>query len=104
MRKARVYNLGVSCGYLEELVKGKKYRFAYLDEYAGIPISLTMPVSNKEYIYDEFPPFFDGLLPEGVMLEGLLRKAKLDKYDLFGQLMLVGGDMVGSVTVEEIYE
>jgi serine/threonine-protein kinase HipA len=63
-----------------------------------------MSVSNKEYTFDEFPPFFDGLLPEGVMLEGLLRKAKLDNYDLFGQLMRVGGDMVGSVTVEEIYE
>ncbi|RYW70038.1 toxin HipA, partial [Legionella pneumophila] len=42
------------------------------------------------------------LLPEGIMLEALLRKYKIDKNDYFGQLIIVGQDVVGAVTIEEI--
>ncbi len=38
------------------------------------------------------------------MLEALLRQAKIDKNDLMSQLIAVGGDMVGNVTVEASYE
>lgn len=104
MRKARVYNFGIPAGELIEIERGNKYKFVYFDEYNRQPISLTMPVEKKEFMYEEFPPFFDGLLPEGVQLEALLRQMKIDKNDLFAQLMQVGMDLVGSVTVEEITE
>jgi serine/threonine-protein kinase HipA len=52
------------------------------------------------YLFETFPPFFEGLLPEGYQLDALLRKAKLDKNDYFSQLVTVGRDLVGSVTVE----
>jgi len=58
-------------------------------------------VDEKEYIFDRFPPFFDGLLPEGLLLEGLLRLRKIDKFDYLSQLMAVGSDLVGAVTVQE---
>jgi serine/threonine-protein kinase HipA len=61
-----------------------------------------MPVDKKEFTFEEFPPFFDGLLPEGVQLEALIRQMKIDKNDFFSQLIHVGKDLVGSVTVEEI--
>ena len=35
------------------------------------------------------------------MLEGLLRQRKLDRDDLFAQLMAVGEEVVGAVTVVE---
>ncbi|MFW5877858.1 MAG: HipA N-terminal domain-containing protein, partial [bacterium] len=47
---------------------------------------------------------FEGLLPEGIQLEGLLKFNKIDRNDLFSQLMAVGDDMVGAVTVKEITE
>ncbi len=93
---------GIPAGILEETRLNEAYRFQYLDEYAGPPISLTIPLARTAYEYDRFPPFFDGLLPEGDMLEGLLRQSKLDRDDLFGQLITVGQEMVGAVTVEEI--
>jgi serine/threonine-protein kinase HipA len=37
-------------------------------------------------------------------LEGLLKIKKIDKNDHFSQLMAVGEDMVGAVTVREITE
>jgi len=93
---------GLVAGILEEIDPGKKYGFRYIDEYEGPSISLTMPKEETEYYFDRFPPFFEGLLPEGDMLEGLLRQLKIDRDDLFSQLAAVGKEMVGAVTVEEV--
>jgi serine/threonine-protein kinase HipA len=99
MRKARVFVHGVEAGLLEKLKEGK-YQFTYRPDYHGAPVSLTMPLEQSIYAFTKFPPFFEGLLPEGVMLEALLRKYKLDKNDYFGQLIKVGNDVVGAVTIE----
>ncbi len=99
MRKACVFVNGIDAGILEKL-KGRKYQFSYHADYHGAPVSLTMPLTNKIYEFDVFPPFFEGLLPEGAMLEALLRKYKIDKNDYFRQLIKVGQDVVGSVTIE----
>jgi serine/threonine-protein kinase HipA len=61
-----------------------------------------MPVAEAAYTYDRFPPFFEGLLPEGYNLEALLRTHKIDRDDLWRQLLSVGTDMVGAVTVRDI--
>lgn len=101
MRKAVILVNGVKAGIFEEL-DHTKYKFSYIHGYNGPPISLTLPLSDKEYEFEQFPAFFDGLLPEGTLLEALLRKAKLDQNDYFGQLLQVGHDVVGAVTIEEL--
>src|SRR5438105_3667149 len=101
MRKARVFVNDIAAGILEEL-SPHQYRFTYDADYHGAPVSLAMPLEKLSYEFNTFPPFFEGLLPEGIMLEALLRKYKLDKNDYFSQLIKVGQDMVGAVTVEEI--
>lgn len=75
------------------------FEFAYRMGYDGPPVSLTLPVREQPYRFDSFPSFFDGLLPEGVGLEGLLRTRKLDRNDWMGQLLAVGGDVPGFVTL-----
>ncbi|MCP5053743.1 MAG: toxin HipA [bacterium] len=102
MRKAEVFVQGSRAGILQEFEIGKSYTFAYNEGYAGFPVSLTMPVKQETYDFTSFPPFFEGLLPEGVQLEGLLRINKIDRYDFFSQLVSVGADMVGAVTVREV--
>jgi len=102
MKRAKVFVNGVLAGEIQEIERGKKYRFIYLEDYKGPSVSLEMPLTQLIYDYDKFPPFFEGLLPEGVMLEGLLRQTKLDRNDLMGQLIMVGGDLVGNVTVEAL--
>ncbi len=102
MRQVRIKVNGVPAGILEELERGKEYVFRYDEHYGGPPVSLTMPLDEHEQRFDRFPPFFDGVLPEGAMLEGLLRQAKIDREDLFSQLVAVGRDLVGAVTVEEL--
>lgn len=102
MRKALVRQHGRLAGTLREEERNKIFRFTYHETYDGPPVSLTMPVSAGEFLFDGFPPFFDGLLPEGIQLQGLLRIRKIDEDDLFGQLVAVGADLVGAVTVEEV--
>jgi serine/threonine-protein kinase HipA len=92
--------MGEPAGVLLETEEGRTV-FRYLESYDGPPVSLTMPVAQREYSFDGFPPFFEGLLPEGDMLEGLLRQRKIDRADAFAQLVAVGGEMVGAVTVTE---
>jgi len=100
MKKARVFVDGLFAGELLELEKGRLYRFVYAENYTGGAVSLTMPTTKRIYEYDRFPPFFEGVLPEGFMLKWLLRLAKIDRDDLMTQLLQVGGDLVGNVTVE----
>lgn len=61
-----------------------------------------MPVSHRAYSFNDFPPFFEGLLPEGMMLEGLLKINKIDRKDYLTQLGAIGGGVVGAVTVKAI--
>jgi len=101
MRTAEVFFHSELAGYLRESEDGRRYSFEYHPEYGGPPISLTMPVRAEPYLFEEFPPFFDGLLPEGAQLEALLRQYKLDRNDKFGHLLLIGADTVGAATIRE---
>ncbi len=102
MREARVYQKKQPAGVLRELQYGLSYEFVYDSNYQGQAISRTMPVRNQPYQFEGFPPFFEGLLPEGYQLEALLRHAKLDRSDFLGQLLQVGEDLVGSVTLKPL--
>lgn len=101
MRKAEIRQQGVAAGLLEEIDR-EHYRFTYMAGYTGEPVSLTMPVRPEPYESDRFPSVFEGLLPEGPQLEALLRQYKIDRNDLFTQLVLVGGDVVGALTIQEL--
>ena len=101
MRKARIMVNAVEAGVFEELENGK-YKFTYHPQYQGAPISLTLPIKKNIHEFNKFPAFFECLLPEGDMLKALLFKCKLDANDYFGQLLQVGHDVVGAVTIEAL--
>jgi serine/threonine-protein kinase HipA len=103
MRKAKVFFQSFFAGILEERERGRAYVFYYDDHYVGPPVSLTLP-RGPLHEFDSLPAFFEGLLPEGAQLEALLRENKTDRGDLFSQLLAVGQDMVGAVTVVEDIE
>ena len=74
LRRAEIFQSGILAGYLEEAQDGG-WGFAYVDGYAEIPISLTLPVRKEPYVFEAFPAVLDGLLPEGEQLEALLKKS-----------------------------
>ena len=98
MRKAQIFFDSRPAGILIE--ENGHYVFEYSKDYKGPSISRAMPREKEKFEFDEFPAFFDGLLPEGVNLEAFLRRTKIDRRDYFSQLLAVGHDLVGAVTVE----
>ena len=104
MRRANVYVKGIEAGILSEIKQGVEYIFEYNEGYYGLEVSRTMLTSQRKYTFAKFPPFFEGLLPEGIQLEGLLKWNKIDRNDLFSQLIAVGEDLVGVITVKELIE
>ena len=101
MRTVEVYVSEHPAGLLTEN-DAKRYSFEYLPNYFGAPVSYTMPVTQRRYEFETFPPFFEGLLPEGYNLNAMLMKQKIDRNDYFSQLLAVGEDMVGDVTVKSV--
>lgn len=99
MKLARVYQQNQFAGLFEARDDGT-YRFTYDDAFRGEPVSLTMPTHQRVWEFPRFPAPFEGLLPEGVQLDALLRLRKLDRNDLFSQLLAVGKDVVGSLRIE----
>ncbi len=99
MRKAQVFFNSRPAGILTE--ESEHYVFEYNKDYKGPSISRTMPREKERFEFKEFPSFFDGLLPEGVNLEAFLRRTKIDRRNYFSQLLAVGRDLVGAVTVEK---
>lgn len=106
MRKANVYFDGKLCGQLEETETG--YRFSYTPAWFSDPslppISLTMPKDHETYESATFFPFFDGLIPEGYLLEKVRSKWNIPYQDRFGLLLKSGEDAIGAVSVQEIKE
>ena len=101
MRSADVFMHGLRAGLFDEVEKHVYYRFVYDPAYTGPPVSLTLPVRSEPYTFDTFPAFLEGLLPEGFNLAALLRARKIDRNDLFSQLLAVGDDLVGALTLRE---
>jgi len=104
MRKAKVLMHGILAAVLTETGEQDQYELVYLKDYSGPPVSLNLALRLEPYKFTEFPPFFDGLLPEGLQLEALLREAKIDRQDHFSQLLCVGNDLVGAVTIKPLAE
>lgn len=100
LRRALVFQRNVLAGRVAQLEAGE-WSFVYEPGYTGAPVSLSLPVRTEPYFFSDFPPFLDGLLPEGAQLEALLRRLKIDRRDCYRQLIAVGQDVVGSLKVIE---
>jgi len=99
MRKAEVKVHDVVAGYLVEDDAG--FHFQYLPGYSGQPISKTLPVSGKAYHSRQLFPFFDGLIPEGWMLEIVEKNWKLNTHDRMALLLLCCKECIGAVSITE---
>lgn len=102
-RTAYVYVRNTFAGTLCETDEG--YSFAYDEEYINksdaSAVSLTLPLSQKEYTSKTLFPFFDGLIPEGWLLGIVSRNWKIDAKDRFGLLLVACKDVIGNVSIME---
>ena len=73
----------------------------YLLDKDARAISLTMPLSEVPYISNVLFPFFDGLIPEGWLLEVALQNWNITRNDRMSILLKTGKDVTGNVTAIE---
>lgn len=103
-RAAAVFIQGRRAGLISETDSG--YRFSYDSEYMADPdavaVSLTLPLKNETYESGVLFPFFDGLIPEGWLLNVVSRSWKVNVTDRFGLLLKSCRDCIGDVQIIEL--
>lgn len=104
MRQAEIYRKEKLAGILTE--DGGEYRFCYNETYLARedaqPISLTLPLQTEAFVSPVLFPFFDGLIPEGWLLDVALRNTDISILDRMSLLLLCCKECIGSVSVVPI--
>lgn len=104
MRKANVFYKNILAGIIAESEDGYTFQYdsLYLKNVNTKAISLTLPVQYETYKSKTLFPFFDGLLPEGWLLEIATNTWKLNQRDRFGLLLASCRDCIGCVSIKPV--
>ena len=94
MNQAIVYWKRLKAGILTESDEG--YCFAYDMDY------LTMPLREEPYQSNMLHPFFDGLIPEGWLLDIAQKNWKIAGRDRMALLLACCSDCIGAVSIEPL--
>jgi serine/threonine-protein kinase HipA len=102
-RKGIIYQNNNLAGLIEETEDG--YSFSYAKEYLGnekaLAISLTLPLQEESYLSTTLFSYFDGLIPEGWLLDIAQENWKLNYKDRFGLLLACCKNTIGAVSIIE---
>ncbi|GFD75191.1 phosphatidylinositol kinase [Tenacibaculum sp. KUL113] len=105
MRQAKIFYDSIFCGVLTETNDGDftfQYQEDYVKNYPNQFITFTIPVTNKIYKENRLFPFFEGLIPEGWLLDIASKNWKINKNDRMGLLLACCHNCIGAVSVEPI--
>jgi len=101
MRRAEIHYKSDLAGWLTQDEEG--FHFVYDQYYLAsenpVAVSLTLPLRTEQYDSPILFPFFDGLIPEGWLLNIAETNWKLDSRDRMGLLMACCRDCIGAVSV-----
>ncbi|MBE6563407.1 MAG: phosphatidylinositol kinase [Ruminococcaceae bacterium] len=105
-RTAYVYVRNTFAGTLKETDFGYSFVYdeRYLESEKPSAVSLTLPVRKEEYTSKTLFAFFDGLIPEGWLLDIVSRNWKIDRKDRFGLLLVACKDPIGNVRIKGVKE
>jgi serine/threonine-protein kinase HipA len=102
MKKAKVIMHSKLAGILTEDENGYHFQYdqTYLESETKEAISLTLPLTEKTYKSSVLFPFFDGLIPEGWLLDIAQKNWKLNPRDRMEILLKTCHDCIGAVSIE----
>lgn len=94
------------CGVVEETDAGYSfaYDYLYLANKNKQAVSLTLPLTDETYYSKTLFAFFDGLIPEGWLLDIAEKNWKINYKDRMGLLLVCCKDCIGAVSVVEHHE
>lgn len=107
MRQAVIKYNNIDCGILKEHDNGDyefKYNQEYIQSHSEFFINFNMPVQKHSYISKRLFPFFDGLIPEGWLLNIASESWKIKNTDRMGLLLACCKNTIGAVSVHPIKE
>ena len=107
MRQGRVYYKDRLAGTITETDDGEyvfRYNAQYVKDHPKDFITFTMPVTNEPYTDKRLFPFFEGLIPEGWLLNIASESWKINQNDRMGLLLACCRNCIGAVSVEPIQE
>lgn len=104
MKQAMVWCRGLKAGILTEDENGYTFVYDayYLASSEAEAVSLTLPLREEPYHDKVLFPFFDGLIPEGWLLDIAEKNWKIDTRDRMSLLLVCCRDCIGAVGVEPI--
>ncbi|WP_195375302.1 MULTISPECIES: HipA N-terminal domain-containing protein [Parabacteroides] len=104
MKQAKIYMYNSFTGILTEDENGYKFEYDsdYLANEKAESISLTLPLTDKAYISNVLHPFFDGLIPEGWLLDIAEKNWKINNRDRMSLLLACCKDCIGAVSVQPL--
>lgn len=104
LREGKVFVRSVFAGVIQETDEGYLFQYdeAYLSRKDACSVSLTLPLRSAVYRSHTLFPFFDGLIPEGWLLNLACRNWKIDSNDRFGLLLTACRDCIGCVTIQGV--
>lgn len=99
--KGTVYFNDEIAGVIEQTDAGYKFQYdsAYVSDTKSRPISQTLPLQTDAYLSKTLFPFFDGLIPEGWLLDVAIETWKINPRDRMSLLLTVCRDCIGAVKV-----
>ena len=97
---------GIKAGILTEDEDGYTFQYdtEFLQSDVAEAVSLTLPLTEKAYHDKVLFPFFDGLIPEGWLLDIAEKNWKIDARDRMSLLLACCKDCIGAVGIEPINE
>ncbi|MBQ8576762.1 MAG: HipA N-terminal domain-containing protein [Clostridia bacterium] len=100
-RIAYVYVRHTFAGTLRETDEGYMFLYdgQYLEKTDATAVSLTLPLQPEAYRSKTLFSFFDGLIPEGWLLDIVSHNWKIDRRDRFGLLLAACRDPIGCVSI-----
>jgi len=105
-RTAFIYVRNIYAGILKETDEGYSFEYdaEYLKREDASAVSLTLPMRSESYRSKILFPFFDGLIPEGWLLDVVTHNWKINPKDRFGILLVACKDCIGTVSVSEVLQ
>ena len=102
-RSGKVFMKNQYCGLVSETDDGYSFEYTvdYLQNKASQPISLTLSLTEKKYFSKTLFAFFDGLIPEGWLLDLAEKNWKINYKDRMGLLLTCCNDCIGAVSVQK---
>ena len=101
-RTATVKMYHLEAGELKENDHGYVFTYSenYLQNEKAKAVSLTLPLRAEPYVSKVLFSFFDGLIPEGWLLDIAEKNWKINERDRMGLLIACCKNCIGAVSIE----